>query len=121
MQVTTLRLLKHYDSKSKEKPTPLWSVGFVGGSGWVGLRHCRVLQLLVDHGLQVGVGGKVEGLAFDLRHAGQVGWRAGWASWSALRANGLFLEAGFSCTTATPLRIRQGCLTTPKAPMADAK
>ena len=56
------------------------------GATWqssLGLRHCRVLQLLVDHGLQGGVGGEVEGLAFDLRGAGQVGWRAGWAEQGA--------------------------------------
>jgi len=58
-------------------------VGFVAGRGWVGLRHRRVVLLVVDHGLQGGVDGEVEGLAFDLRGAGQVGWRAGWAEQGA--------------------------------------
>ena len=38
-----------------------------------------MVLLVVDHRLQGGVDGEVEGLAFDLRGAGQVGWRAGWA------------------------------------------
>ncbi len=41
------------------------------------------MLLVVDHRLQGGVDGEVEGLAFDLRGAGQVGWRAGWAEQGA--------------------------------------
>ncbi len=47
------------------------------------LRHRRVMLLVVDHRLQGGVDGEVEGLAFDLRGTGQVGWRAGWAEQGA--------------------------------------
>ena len=49
------------------------------GNPVLALRHRRVMLLVVDHRLQGGVDGEVEGLAFDLRGAGQVGWRAGWA------------------------------------------